>query len=1138
MRVYERLFPNHERLVQALSVVYVDIVKFCVQAKAVFRKGRRAYMVNMNVVLKVAWKPFEVQFGDQMAAFRQHQKQVEREAGLSHMIEAADSRAVVLANQQQLQLERAENDRRRLLQSLCSIDYSAKHRAIRRLRHERTGEWLLEHKTFVQWILSTHSQEFICHGIPGSGKSVLASTIIDHLADESRLGEPVAYYYCDYADRSTLHSEQICGALLKQLLTQGLLAKSAVDRVERVYDKGFRKPDSVEAEELLMSTVSLCKPTFIVLDGLDECEEHTQRSMISVIKRILSQSSSSPIKVLIMCRSEHWVCQVLDNAVQIQVTEALSAADIDIFVKSSIQKRIDEGILKLRNKALQGYIVSELVSKAKGMFLWVYFQLDELCRAASDHEIQQILSDLPDDLGATYMRILRRIAKNERQSMLAVRVFMWTACARRPLTIGELVEAVAFNGLNEYWDASRIPDKEIVIQICQGLIVRFEDTGHVRFAHQTVQQFLTTEQNADVIRYEPSTATDRTVFSYPTKLFFSIPQAEHAAAELCIDYLSFSDFETSVTQYKADKLIMTTTLSPAGPKAIPMALGIQKCLVSIPFRALGGRVELPSSSFNISRVLARPPAGPPADLSSKYNMLNYIIEFWPWHTRSLANGEPYVERFRELVLQRNLPFEFRPWGPNQHFGRHGCKGCSELDDVDRPSPKDLPYTSLIHWAAEMGHWPLLDSVSHLDWYLEHERSENTTVMMACMNGQAELILKILNSKTLRYAVNVVAHALGLLCGLGHHVALKALISSAGRTNAMEFVLEKTSKLFWPPGEKAMYDPLDWGFEHNPLWMAAGNGHTECVKILISFPRFSDKLDEKSEQSGMTALHCAAGNGHEDIASLLLSAGASIDVVDALGHTPLMKAVGQSRLGAATVLVKAGADLCSVPAAAASPQSNSQEQFDTTFDLRLPPVHLAAELGLVDILKVMLKSMSPDQINCRSSRSQRTPLHWACTSGCSDTVRLLLEYGANPYKIEYQKWNALHLATKNGHPSLVQLLLESGTYVNCLDSTGNSSLTLAIRSGESSLDTMKVLLEHGANINSTDKDHRTPLHHAAELGGSTIVKMLLDRGANLLMEDKFGRTARDIAQEEGHQEVVDVIECFHRETFQFHIKERL
>ena len=36
-RAYERLFPNNDRLLHSLSLVYVDILKFCYNAKAVFR---------------------------------------------------------------------------------------------------------------------------------------------------------------------------------------------------------------------------------------------------------------------------------------------------------------------------------------------------------------------------------------------------------------------------------------------------------------------------------------------------------------------------------------------------------------------------------------------------------------------------------------------------------------------------------------------------------------------------------------------------------------------------------------------------------------------------------------------------------------------------------------------------------------------------------------------------------------------------------------------------------------------------------------------------------------------------------------------------------------------------------------------
>lgn len=76
--------------------------------------------LGSRIAFKLAWKPFERQFGGQIERFRQHRKNVEKEAGLAHMIEAADSRAVVLRNQMQLEADR---------QGLC-ISFQQKMRSI------------------------------------------------------------------------------------------------------------------------------------------------------------------------------------------------------------------------------------------------------------------------------------------------------------------------------------------------------------------------------------------------------------------------------------------------------------------------------------------------------------------------------------------------------------------------------------------------------------------------------------------------------------------------------------------------------------------------------------------------------------------------------------------------------------------------------------------------------------------------------------------------------------------------------------------------------------------------------------------------------------------------------------------------
>ena len=97
LRDYEYLFPNHERLIQAMSVVYYDVLDFCIDAKKVFRK---------RSMLKLAWKPFDRQFGARIQAFRDHMDTTEKEVSNSHMIEAADSRALIRSNQMQVAKER------------------------------------------------------------------------------------------------------------------------------------------------------------------------------------------------------------------------------------------------------------------------------------------------------------------------------------------------------------------------------------------------------------------------------------------------------------------------------------------------------------------------------------------------------------------------------------------------------------------------------------------------------------------------------------------------------------------------------------------------------------------------------------------------------------------------------------------------------------------------------------------------------------------------------------------------------------------------------------------------------------------------------------------------------------------------
>lgn len=84
------------------------------------------------------------------------------------------------------------------------------------------------------------------------------------------------------------------------------------------------------------------------------------------------------------------------------------------------------------------------------------FQLVALSEAESDDGIKKLLENLPRDLGETYDRLLGRIVGAERHGLVG-RMFRWIVCARRPLAVDELCEAIAFTIDDRSWNSEKIP---------------------------------------------------------------------------------------------------------------------------------------------------------------------------------------------------------------------------------------------------------------------------------------------------------------------------------------------------------------------------------------------------------------------------------------------------------------------------------------------------------------------------------------------------------------------------------------------------------------------------------------------------------------------------------------------------------
>jgi ankyrin repeat protein len=210
--------------------------------------------------------------------------------------------------------------------------------------------------------------------------------------------------------------------------------------------------------------------------------------------------------------------------------------------------------------------------------------------------------------------------------------------------------------------------------------------------------------------------------------------------------------------------------------------------------------------------------------------------------------------------------------------------------------------------------------------------------------------------------------------------------------------------------------------------------------------------------------------------LLLERGADPNVADSAGMTPLYAAV----------------------------ELHTTEMYPERKALR-PSFGPFSTLDLIKLL--LMKRAQPDMplrtVTLRWGR-RRGPGDAALAAGATslmraarfadvEVMRVLIEAGADPALTQKDQTTVLMLAAGAGWRT-------GETILGGLDYGPESD----------AIEAVKLCLERGADVNATDEDGLTALHHAVPRGAG-VVQLLVDHGASIETKDKRGRTPLDVAE---------------------------
>jgi ankyrin repeat protein len=383
---------------------------------------------------------------------------------------------------------------------------------------EKTGDWLFSTKTYTDWfsrinVDSTHGILWL-KGKPGSGKSTLMKEAVHRTKNYCHPRPIIATCFFNAQGSELERSPSgLIRSLLMQICRQDERFKNLVvtHYLNAAGSSGIKWNPSLDELQGLLEIGLLehaSKQRFVFfIDALDECGEVHARAITRYF-RMLSDSVFTAGKALDVClSSRHYPTITIPRCPEIAVEEG-NGADISSYIQTNIPYGITE------HDALVDRLRLLLLQKTSGVFLWIVLVVDmvlqDIDAGKTEEEIEETLREVPVSLAELFKGLLCTLTTKEREgSMILVQ---WVLLSPTPLQAVDvrtirLLGTEAATSLPKALAKSQRPGNlSVDWEIDASRVERnvrtlsrglMEISGiHVRFIHESVREFFLQEGSA------------------------------------------------------------------------------------------------------------------------------------------------------------------------------------------------------------------------------------------------------------------------------------------------------------------------------------------------------------------------------------------------------------------------------------------------------------------------------------------------------------------------------------------------------------------------------------------------------------------------------------------------------------------